>query len=180
LLAIAIPEGQSRRWALAAEGWRQEVVGQAAPVMVALPLPWPSAVEWQAGGLVRRRTDVGSLEPPAREWVAVFAATGRLVARAQFRLPDESMRPVRLARGAYDLVCSTRFLGLERIEASGVPGGCHLRIEIGEEPLTLLRGSRSITLAAVQRPELKLLGPSVCDLPGRTIYGDRGLSVRVI
>ena len=180
LLAVEIPEGQSRLWALAAEGWRQEVAGQAAPVVVALPLPWPSALEWQAGSLVRRRADVGTLEPPAREWVAVFAATGRLVTRAQFHSPDELMRPVRLARGAYDLVCSTRFMGPEGIEASAVPGGYHLRIEIGEWPLKLLRGSRSITLAAVQQPELKLLGPGVCDLHGRTIYGERGLSVRVI
>ena len=179
-LAVEIPEGPSRRWTLAAEGWHQEVVGQATPVTVPLPLPWPPAVEWPVHGRARRSDDTGSLESASALSIAVFAATGRMVARAQFRSPDEPRRPVRVIRGAYDLVCSSRFFGPEGLEATGVPGGWHLRIELGEEVLTLLRGSRSITLAAIQRPELELLGPVVCDLHGRMIYGGRNLSVRVI
>jgi hypothetical protein len=180
LLSVEIPEGGSRRWTLTTEGSRQDVVGQAVPVMVPLRIPWPPIVEWQVGSLVRRRVETGSLEPPAREWVAIFAATGRLVARARFALPDELMQPVRLARGAYDLVSSTRFMGPERVETSSVPGGWHLRIEIGGEVLTLLRGSRSVNLAAVQRPELELLGSALRDLHGRAIYGDRDLGVRIV
>lgn len=180
LLAVEIPEGRGRRWIVDAADWRREIMGQAAPVASPLPLPWPAFVEWRVSSLVRRSDDAGRLEPPAPEAVAVFAATGRLVARVLFRPPEEPAQPVRLARGPYDLVGGGRFLGPEGLEADRVPGGWHLRVEVGEEPVALLRGDRSALLAAVQRPELELHGLVIRDLHGRAIYADQGISARVI
>lgn len=180
LLSVEVPEGQGRRWTLAAADWRQEVMGQAAPVAAPLPLPWPAFVEWRGSGLVRRSEDAGRLEPPSPESVGVFGANGRLVAMARFSLPEEAPQSVRLARGPYDLVGGACFLGLEGLEPDRAPGGWHLRIEVGEEAVALRRGDRSAILSPVRRPELELHGRVIRDLHGRPIYADQGVSVRVI
>lgn len=179
LLAVDVPQGQNRRWTLSALSWHQEVVGQAVPVTVPLPLPWPAAVEWQSRSPVRRKEDSGSLQLALRDSIAVFGATGRLVTRGSFGPSDEPTRPIRSARGVYDLLSVTAFLEFNGLEAICVPGGWHLQVELRDEPITLLRGGRCITLVAIQRPDIELLGPVLRDLHGRSIYADQAVYVRI-
>jgi hypothetical protein len=145
----------------------------------ALPLPWPPVVEWQVSGQLRRSAHQGRLELAAPSSLMVFASTGRLVATASFAAADDAARPLRLARGSYDLVGPAGFFGPDEIESAPVPGGQHLRIELGDMPLTLVRAGRALTLAPVQRPELELFGTALRDLHGRAIYSEQAFGVRV-
>jgi hypothetical protein len=64
------------------------------------------------------------------------------------------------------------------MEATSVPGGAHLRVELGGEAVALHRGERTIVLRPVERAEIDIVGPVLRDLHGRAIHTDQALLLR--
>ena len=150
------------------------MIGEAQPLVVPLPEPWPTTVQWTLTKLGARTRETGGVEPPTdpSELLVFAASTGRLVGRTRFE-PEGSGRTLRLGRGEYEAVATGLFMGPEGLEALRMGPLWSTRVRITDAPVEFARAALQATVAPVQRPELELSGITLRDLHGATIFADR-------